>query len=330
VVLQVSGAADVTVSANGPVMLLTGLASGASYAVSVRTQPANPRQECVVTNGDGTVIANVETVAIQCVDVPLALTSSTPSNAAIDVARENDFVLTFSAPLNAAIPSGAIALQNGEGAVPLSFSVSGNQIVVTASQRLLPVMAHTLTVSQEIRGAGGDKLAAPLVLTFTTRDSAWAQAHVLAPATHVGPADPKVAFDAAGNAVAIWQDTDLGRDIAKVQRHIAGSGWESSARQVGIAPTGILYNQQLEFDANGNGMALWFQEDSVRANRYVAGTWTGGGADGDVVQSGSAQRPQLAMDPNGNAMAVWMQFDGTRNNIRTRRYASGSGWAAPA
>lgn len=330
VVLQVSGAADVTVNANGPVTLLTGVASGASYAVSVRTQPANPRQECVVTNGDGTVIANVDTVAIQCADVPLVLTSSSPSNAAIDVARENGFVLTFSAPLNAVIPSGAITLQNAEGAVPVSFSVSGNQIVVTPSQRLLPVMAHTLTASEEIRGAGGDRLVGPVVVTFTTRDGAWAQAQVLAPATHVGPSDPDVAFDAAGNAVAIWQDTDLGRHVVKVQRHIAGSGWESSATQVGIAASGIIYNQQLGFDANGNGMALWFEEHSVRANRYVAGTWTGGGANGDVVQSGSAQRPQLAVDADGNAMAVWMQFDGTRNNIRARRYVSGSGWAAPA
>src|SRR5579862_4135737 len=41
--------------------LFSGLANGASYGVTVATQPTSPSQSCVVTNGQGTIAgSNVE------------------------------------------------------------------------------------------------------------------------------------------------------------------------------------------------------------------------------------------------------------------------------
>ena len=53
VVLQDNGADNLTVTANGPFTFATGLASGAAYAVTVKTQPAG--QTCTVANGSGTM-----------------------------------------------------------------------------------------------------------------------------------------------------------------------------------------------------------------------------------------------------------------------------------
>jgi len=44
----------------------TALNSGASYAVTVFTQPSSPAQNCVVTNGSGTATANVTSVMVDC------------------------------------------------------------------------------------------------------------------------------------------------------------------------------------------------------------------------------------------------------------------------
>jgi len=41
-------------------------ASGASYTVTIKTQPTNPPQTCIVVNGTGTVQSNVSTVSIVC------------------------------------------------------------------------------------------------------------------------------------------------------------------------------------------------------------------------------------------------------------------------
>jgi hypothetical protein len=69
VVLQDNGGDNLSVSANGPFTFSTQLASGAAYAVSVKTNPSG--QTCSVSNGSGTVgSANVTNVAVTCTTVP--------------------------------------------------------------------------------------------------------------------------------------------------------------------------------------------------------------------------------------------------------------------
>ncbi|HEX6761239.1 MAG TPA: LamG-like jellyroll fold domain-containing protein [Gaiellaceae bacterium] len=64
-VVQDNGGDDLTVSANGSFVFATKLASGAAYAVTVKTNPAG--QTCSVANGSGTVgSASVTTVAVAC------------------------------------------------------------------------------------------------------------------------------------------------------------------------------------------------------------------------------------------------------------------------
>ncbi len=66
-VLQNNGADNLTVSAGATSFTFkTALTSGSMYAVTVLTQPTNPTQACTVTNGTGTVSANVTNVAISC------------------------------------------------------------------------------------------------------------------------------------------------------------------------------------------------------------------------------------------------------------------------
>jgi 6-phosphogluconolactonase (cycloisomerase 2 family) len=66
-VLRNNGTNDLAVNANGPFTFTVGLADAATYAVTVRSQPSGPTQDCVVANGTGTVAAaNVTNVTITC------------------------------------------------------------------------------------------------------------------------------------------------------------------------------------------------------------------------------------------------------------------------
>lgn len=66
-VLQDNAADDLGVGANGPFTFATALATGTTYNVTVKTQPASPAQTCSVTNGSGTVgTAGVTSVAVAC------------------------------------------------------------------------------------------------------------------------------------------------------------------------------------------------------------------------------------------------------------------------
>ena len=68
-VLQDNGGDNLTVTANGSFAFPTQLASGAAYAVTVKTQPSG--QTCTVSSGTGTVgSANITNVAVTCTTNP--------------------------------------------------------------------------------------------------------------------------------------------------------------------------------------------------------------------------------------------------------------------
>jgi hypothetical protein len=64
-VLQNNGGDDLSLSADGSFSFSKTLSSGATYTVTVLTQPSG--EICTVSSGSGTVTANVSTVAIQCI-----------------------------------------------------------------------------------------------------------------------------------------------------------------------------------------------------------------------------------------------------------------------
>ena len=65
-VLADNGGDNLAVTANGSFTFATAVPRGTAYSVTVTTQPANPAQNCVVTNGSGTVTGNVSTVEVAC------------------------------------------------------------------------------------------------------------------------------------------------------------------------------------------------------------------------------------------------------------------------
>ena len=73
-VLQSNGAGDLVVTADGPFAFAGRLAAGATYSVTVSSQPAVPAQVCTVSNGSGSVAsADVTDVAVNCVTGQFAL-----------------------------------------------------------------------------------------------------------------------------------------------------------------------------------------------------------------------------------------------------------------
>jgi uncharacterized repeat protein (TIGR03803 family) len=68
--LEDNGGDNLPIGANGSFTFPTSLASGSSYTVTVFTQPANPAQNCVVTNASGVASADVTNVQVACTTIP--------------------------------------------------------------------------------------------------------------------------------------------------------------------------------------------------------------------------------------------------------------------
>jgi 6-phosphogluconolactonase len=68
-VLQNSGGDDLPISASGAFTFATGVPSGTSFAVTVRSSPTSPLQVCSVTDGVGTIAAaDVKNVDVTCMN----------------------------------------------------------------------------------------------------------------------------------------------------------------------------------------------------------------------------------------------------------------------
>ncbi|KAB2899039.1 MAG: hypothetical protein F9K35_09080 [Burkholderiaceae bacterium] len=158
-VMQNNGAADLDVMANGPFTFAGRIATGAAYAVTVKTQPQG--QTCTVTQGNGTAKANVGDIAIRCADLPAARYSVggtvsglaaggalvLQNNSGDDLAVSANGGFTFAAPLAVGAayavtvktqPAGqACTVRNGSGSLG-SANLSTVEVACTTSAAALP------------------------------------------------------------------------------------------------------------------------------------------------------------------------------------------------
>lgn len=73
-VLQLNGATDLEVSANGDFHFPKPLAKGSAYTVTVKSSPSSPvKQTCNVNQGSGTVGGAVNDIAVSCVTSTFAV-----------------------------------------------------------------------------------------------------------------------------------------------------------------------------------------------------------------------------------------------------------------
>ncbi len=140
---------------------------------------------------------------------------------------------------------------------------------------------------------------------------------------------PHVAFDNAGNAIAVWsQLANENRADIWSNRFVPGIGWGVPVL-VETTNLGGGFHPQVAFDNSGNAIAVWDQVDvpiysrDIWSNRFVPGVGWGTAEKIETVVGIGTGIPQLAVDPAGNAIAVWHQHDPTtveRRDIWANRF----------
>ncbi|HVE38387.1 MAG TPA: hypothetical protein VNM14_00780 [Planctomycetota bacterium] len=143
-----------------------------------------------------------------------------------------------------------------------------------------------------------------------------------------------MAFDAAGNAMAIWQretGTPGTPTRIRARRYVAGVGWDASHVLLDDPAAGSASWCHLGFDGSGTAIAIWMQYDGSRTNgwsrRYVPGAgWT---APERFENNGpNIFLPELAVSADGSAVATWASSTPARSDAWASRYTPGGGWTA--
>jgi hypothetical protein len=90
------------------------------------------------------------------------------------------------------------------------------------------------------------------------------------------------------------------------------------------------YYPKITADASGNAIAVWSQNHSIWANRYLSGMgWVGPQPISTSDPGIGAANHEIAMESSGMAVVVWEQFDGFYFNISSARFSPSSGWETP-
>ncbi|MET0292477.1 MAG: Ig-like domain-containing protein, partial [Steroidobacteraceae bacterium] len=179
VVLRNNGGNDLSVAANGAFTFTTPVVSGATYAVTVQTQPTapGPGQTCSITNGSGAVAGvNITNVTVTCANTDTTaptVSARTPLPTSFGTRVQGPVVtVTFSEALNpATVTTTSLTLQ-GPGGAPVAGTVAmaaGNtQATFTPSAPLAFDAEYVATVTIGVRDVSGNALAAPVAWRFDT------------------------------------------------------------------------------------------------------------------------------------------------------------------
>jgi len=156
---------------------------------------------------------------------------------------------------------------------------------------------------------------------YTATANTWGTAAAIESDNTGDALNPQLAIDAAGNAIAVWQQD--GNTAAGVRfdiwanRYSAGS-WGTPAL-IETNNAGNASIPQIAINATGDAVAVWLQDDgesnSIFVNRYTAGVW-GTAALLEADNTGEALAPQIVIDVNGNALAVWQQDGNSAAGVR--------------
>ena len=137
---------------------------------------------------------------------------------------------------------------------------------------------------------------------------------------------PDIAFDDAGNAMAVWVQQGATHEEIWANRCTAGSSWDRYAAveitdQSGWTETNAA-NPRVAMDPAGNAVAVWYQylsKNDIWANTYSVNVGWGLPLRIETFNEGGCAYPRIESDSSGNAVVVWAAF-GNVPTMMANRY----------
>jgi hypothetical protein len=179
-----------------------------------------------------------------------------------------------------------------------------------------------------------------VVNRFDVVTEAWEFAHVLQRDFDTPAADPRIAMNGAGNAVAVWSQARAAGARVEIlsNTYRVDVGWTDVILPV-VEAVGIeaSINPQLGMDGAGNAHVVWqrfanngtgFEIWSSVLAAAAEGAAQAWGVPMDVSRHSvveNSEQPDLAVAADGVAMVVWRRETGSGSkSIRARRYLPGA------
>lgn len=146
----------------------------------------------------------------------------------------------------------------------------------------------------------------------------------------LGAVSARVALSSNGTAIAAWAEGNPGDNFysMKAARFTPADGWTAPVALEGLFTDVQRTSLSVAMDAQGNGIVMWAQGNSIYYNLYRTGSGWQGAVEVDAGQAGgiSSPQPQVVMTPDGRAVAIWRIGLAVQ---RSMQYSPVTGWTAP-
>jgi hypothetical protein len=171
-------------------------------------------------------------------------------------------------------------------------------------------------------------LAVVFALPGSASAATWSPAQTLSAAGATAER-PQVAFDPAGNALAVWFRPDGAND--RVQAAFRPAGGSFGPAQDLSAAGADAFTPRVAFDPAGNAIVVWSRPSG--GSRRIQASFRPAGGNFEAAQNlspagGDAFEPQIAIDASGNALAAWRRFDGADYRVQAAFRPAGGAFGA--
>jgi hypothetical protein len=155
-------------------------------------------------------------------------------------------------------------------------------------------------------------------------------AKAITTSNHVAPGYRSLAFDAQGNAWAVYTLVNPIPALSAIHFDTVAGTW-SAPQPLSSNNGNATFAPDLALSPAGDALAVWSQGVGADTNAWAsrlaadAGAWTTAQVI-DAPGAGFSTDPHLAMDGAGNAWVVWARQGTLNYTIRANRYVAGAGW----
>ena len=271
--------------------------------------------------------------------------STSPANLETGVSPLAAIRITFDTYIASGVVGGGFVtltdtlLSTQVPAAVTAYDSGTKTVTFTPTNTLKDNTDYQVTISADLIDAYDNTLQTSFNWEFTTGVAlppmAWSAAELVDGNTG-DPTRYNVVLDAAGNALAIWQQSSGTVEDVWANRYIAGVGWgtpETITDGSGVS-TSSFTDLSLAVDGGGNALAVWGQFNTTlakatsRSNRYTAGV--GWGTPEEIASdiNASLYTHHIAFDSNDDAVVVGSYYTLTSDSFWSNRYTAGSGWGA--
>lgn len=345
-VLQNNAVDDLTISENGSFTFATALASGSTYAVTVKTQPSG--QTCTIANPSGTISgANIENVAVTCATdtytvggsvTGLSGTVVLQNNATDDKTITTNDTYTFAT----AIASGAAyavtvktqpagqtcTIANPSGTI--SGNVTNVNVTCTTNSYSLGGAVSGLTGTVVIQNNGGDDetITENTPYTFAT-ELLYNTAYAITVLTQPDGEQPCTVSNSSGTILADVTNANVLCARAQWAETATGGTQDAEFNAIAHDSAGNVYAAGRIYGAGtfnfGNGQsatgsdASYYTAVLVKYNSSLEAQWAAVSTGG----SNDSQFDSVASDADGNAYVVGRILGTTEFDFGNGKTATG-------